>query len=567
MEVTAPRQRAIAPGVLLWKSRLGGPHQPVNSYLVYAPGGPVLIDPAGDLHPEEVPAEPVAILLTHVQVEHLDGAFNFPGVPVYVPSGDEYLCSGEEKCKELLKPWEEPWEWEERGNFPFHVAGARNERPALTPLPIAGTIQGGGEIFGLEVLSTPGHGKNAVSFLYRGEGCTFGICGDLVFGDGKLWNWFDAEWDYGLQGGQRALLESAARMEAAGCDFLLPAHGEVIVEPGPALKKLQLRLRDVLHQPEWSGEIINFEAPESTARGWRQLSEHLYQWHGELGNCAVLISEGGGALFVDHGLCFWRPLAEREAHRSEAVRELKRVLGISRVEICIPTHYHGDHIEGIPALVREEGTEVVCLDVVAAPILEPERFNLAAALWWYGTRERTVPIHRIVPSGTKLRWHEYELEIFHLGGQTYRHAGIDCRIDGRRVLFVGDAIFGMNPHPETIVCFNDGEPRRRGWLHALSRIRERQPDLLVCGHASAILHPAELLGEKIRRWHAHLETLDELDGRGNSRLFFDPFIDELAAGYPNGDGYSRTGAVDSPTRSSAGTTILSAGAERPSLSG
>lgn len=514
----------ILPDVHLIQSTPSGAQQPVNSYLLQTPGGAVLIDPAADCTPEKLPAPPVAILITHVQQENVVGCLHFPNIPLYVPLGGEYLCAGEAAYHKLIAPWEPPWEWETRGNFQGHLAGARNERPPPEPLPVAGVLRDGDEIFGLRVLATPGHAKHAVTFLAPANGKEIAFCGDLICGDGMLWNWFDCDWDYGPQSGQHALLESARRLEKVQADILYPAHGPVVADAPAALAKLCERLEGVLPVCVAGTEPapVNFVEKASAARGWRELSPHLHQW--KAGNCAVLLSATGNALLIDDGLCHWKPLSERAAYHRAVMQDLKRALSITKIETVIPTHYHGDHTENIPDLVATEGAEVLALDTVAEPVEYPERFNLAAPLPWYGTAYDVINVDRRVPDGSRVRWHEYELEIFHLGGQTYYHAGITVEVDGRKVLFVGDAIGGTDVGCEPVLCFNDAEPSTRGWAYAVDRMLERAPDLLVCGHAVAVDNPVPMLREKQNRWQRRLQQYDALDARGNRRLFFDPFF-------------------------------------------
>lgn len=45
--------------------------------------------------------------------------------------------------------------------------------------------------------------------------------GDLICARGRLWNWFDADWDTGLPTGHRALYAPAQRVRAFSCPFVL----------------------------------------------------------------------------------------------------------------------------------------------------------------------------------------------------------------------------------------------------------------------------------------------------------------------------------------------------------
>lgn len=523
MQNSPPHLQEILPGLHVCRSRLSGPHHPVNSYWLQTAQGVLLIDPAQEVTPPGINLHPTAILITHVQEEHSAGASNFPDVPVYVPAGDEYLCAGEQSYKSRITAWEPPWDWETRGNFEGHLSGASNERPPLNPLPVAGSLRDGDELFGLRVLSTPGHGKNALTFVAHHEGRRIAFCGDLIYDQGHLWNWFDCDWDYGTEAGQRALLHVAQRRRREALDLLCPAHGPAIENPQQALDLLCARLSAVLCRPDdYDYTPINFPDRDSPADGWRELSPHLHQWR--TGNCAAIISQTGSALLVDDGLCHWVPEPQRSEHHRKVIANLRSSLGISRIEVCIPTHYHGDHVENIPDLVSTERAQVLCLDTVAKVLEQPKRFNLACELWWYGTTHDTIPIHRRVESGTTYQWHEYELEVFHLGGQTFYHAGIAANVDGKRVLFCGDAISGWNPAPDPVLSWNDCTPRTRGWAYSLARMIERGPDLLVCGHGSAIRDPMPLLHTKRAHWQRRMAEYSALNARGDDRLFFDPFI-------------------------------------------
>lgn len=540
----------VLPTLWRWRSSLAGPQQPVNSYVWRTADGCVLIDPAGDLTPAELgrlDLGPVrAILVTHVQAEHVAGCRHWPAVPVHVPAGDEYLCRGVEAYRRCITPWPAPWDWETRGNYQGHLAGAANERPADPPLNLGEPLRPGQTWQGCPILATPGHGKNAVTILATIAGRRVAFCGDVICGYGKLWNWFDCEWDYGPECGQRSVLASAELLARSGAATLCPAHGPAIHDPGIALTTLRQRLGAILNRPprprldaSW-GRVET--APDAT--GFRPLLPHLHQYALDGGNCNVLVSDTGHALVVDDGLCYWKPLDERAAHHRAVFEQIKRKLGITRIDVVIPTHYHGDHTENIPELVAMEGARVIALDTVAGPIEHPERYNLACNLPWYGTRHARVPVDQVVPSGTRIGWQEYQLELFQLGGQTWHHCGIDVQIDGQRVLFAGDS---ADFEPSPVICYNDNDPETRGWAFANERLLERQPDLLVCGHCVAIAQPMRLLQHAQRLWQQELQRYRELSPHPRLRAFFDPFLERHEEG---GD------AAAVPARQVAGETQL-----------
>lgn len=517
------RMESLAPGLWRWKSAAG-----VNSYIWTHREGTVLIDPASDLAPATLAAagiaSPCCALATHVQAEHIDGAANFPGLPVLASMEEAYLCGGPAVLDALVQPWPPPWSWDDRGNYTGHVAGAINERPSSVPLERVEGIRPGRVCAGLTALSTPGHGKHALTWTgVLGDGRRVAFAGDLALYGGRLLNWFDCDWDYGLETGQKRLMESVRVLLAASPDILLPAHGDSIEDPGTDLGLLVSRLEKVLSRSDAPWETINFPDVDSPAPGFRRILPQLHQYRN--GNCAILISrQNGAALLIDDGFCHWVDLEERTRHHHEVLRNAREALDISRYEIVIPTHYHGDHVENIPDLVATEGTRVVCLDVVADVLENPRGYNLACPLPWYGTYHDTVAVDQRVANGQIIRWHEYELEIFHLGGQTYHHLGVSVVIDGCRVIFSGDSLSGLNIETENILCFNDCEPEHRGWYYALREMKARDPDVIVAGHGVAAREPMPIIDAKLARWEQRLQQFRDLSGLQDLRPFFDPFL-------------------------------------------
>jgi glyoxylase-like metal-dependent hydrolase (beta-lactamase superfamily II) len=245
------RPANLCHGLWLFQSAQSGPHYPCNGYILESGGTVCLIDPPADLTREVVLAATgkngvAHIFLTHVQAEHGTGIPNFPEAAVHVPSGDEYLCRGHAAYEAMVTQWEEPWEWEARGNFQGHLGGAKNERPLDSPVSLAASLHAGEAAFGFEVVATPGHGKNAVTLLATIDKMRVAFCGDLIYGHGQVWNWFDADWDYGNQSGQTALRRSAQTLAGLSPDLLCPAHGPVIREPEKSLALLDRHLAAVL---------------------------------------------------------------------------------------------------------------------------------------------------------------------------------------------------------------------------------------------------------------------------------------------------------------------------------
>jgi glyoxylase-like metal-dependent hydrolase (beta-lactamase superfamily II) len=525
----------IAPDIFRFQSTLTGTHQSVNAYVIRSADRAVVIDPPADLFPDALLSLGIKtvtdVLVTHLQQENAQGAVNFPSAIVRVPAGDEYLCQGPERYAALIEKWRDPWDWETRGNFVGNLAGAANERPLDRAITLGPSLVAGTTVAGLKVIATPGHGKNAVTLVGSFAGKTLAFCGDLIYGRGQVWNWFDLDWDYGCATGHKALIASARTLATLGIDTLCPTHGPCVEDAAEALQSLAQGVEGVFaHLPldEDDRKLaqslkfpVNFPEVDSPAEGFRQILPNLHQWRE--GNCAVLISKTGSALVVDDGLCYWKPMAERIAHHDKVFAQLKRALGIKKIELIIPSHYHGDHTENIPRLARAEGAKIISLDIVADAIEFPERYNLACPLPWYDTDEGIVKVDRRVTDRQKISWHEFELEFFLLAGQTYFTQGVQTTVAGKRTIFVGDS-YNPSLQPEGILTFNDNEPMTRGWVLAIDKLIQRKPDLVVGGHGMANIDVMPALLAKRKLWVHRLREFKHLSARPDLRAFFDPFV-------------------------------------------
>jgi len=318
------------------------------------------------------------------------------------------------------------------------------------------------------------------------------------------------------------LRESARVLATRPIDLLCPAHGDVIPDPERALRLLDEHLGAVIapFDPDLD-EPLNFPEVDSPAPGFRQITPHIHQWR--TGNTIVLTSDDGFALVVDDGLCIWEPLEQRTVKHDAIFREMKAKLGIKAIEWVVPTHYHGDHTDYVSHLAKNEGARVIALDSIAGPMEFPERYNLAAPLPWYDSFSKVVNIDVRVPEGFVLHWRNHALTFFHLGGQTFHHLGIEAVVDGLKVLFVGDSWWGTRSS-NPILCWNDAEPRTRGWVYGLDRMIERNPDLLVCGHGSVLRDPLPYLRKARAEWDKRLDAYAVLNPRPTDDLFFNPFF-------------------------------------------
>jgi glyoxylase-like metal-dependent hydrolase (beta-lactamase superfamily II) len=352
----------------------------------------------------------------------------------------------------------------------------------LGQVPISGTVAeyrtaryGGFEVY---TLPTPGHTVGSVTYLVGADGRKIAFSGDLVYGHGKVWSLAATQWSYSGPEGLVASIVSCSELGRREPDLLLPSHGEPVEEPQEALAAVRERLQalvDLRSERAWDvGDVI--------ARPWVAVTPHLWRSRSSFANTYALLSETGAALLIDFGYDVATglvPSTERSARRPLlwTLDALRRDHGVDRVEVVLPTHYHDDHVAGIPLLRDVEGAEVWASENVAPILADPGRFDLPC-LWF-----DPIPVDRVLTLGEPVRWHEYELTAYELPGHTLYAAAFLFEVDGKRVLAIGDQHGSFDPErPDLLNYQYRNRFRVDDYVRSAELYRALEPDLIVSGH-------------------------------------------------------------------------------------
>jgi glyoxylase-like metal-dependent hydrolase (beta-lactamase superfamily II) len=185
------------------------------------------------------------------------------------------------------------------------------------------------------------------------------------------------------------------------------------------------------------------------------------------------------------------------------------------------SHYHDDHVAGIPLLQKLQGTECWAAESFA-PILEHPQDYAFPCMWHVPIR-----VDRELPLGGLTRFHEYEFELGPaFSGHTRFAALIGFEADGVRYAHTGDQYhgsFSWDPAHKAdwttdVIAPNevyrngmllDGYRRSAEWL-----LRWR-PDIVLTGHQRAFETDDAFFerviehGRRIEESHRHLMALDE----------------------------------------------------------
>lgn len=426
------------------------------------------------------------VLVTHHHRDQIQGLAR-PDVPtgfrVFAPAREAYLMEAVEEF------WDEvriDLNYDLRSRF---NSASRNIRVDEQVLP-GDAIQWLDLEF--KVLETPGQTEHSVSYVAKIDGRKVAFTGDLIAGEGKVHNWFDLHWDYyGFTQGINASEQSFEVIEAESPELLLPSHGEPIASVATALaanRTIHQKLRSLLPPNQLRRSIGEM----------RRISPHLVhlggaqgQSLGELTSYAIL-SDSGKAFLYDYGYVDLRQ-----------IERLKREFSVNSIDVVSFSHYHDDHLIRTYELRREDRPRFWVLSHLVDILEHPERYRLPCLVPF------PIKVDRILQPGEKVQWEEYELEFFHMPGQTEFHQGMFAVIDGKRVLFTGDNTWKKmdptRPQNGPLVpqnqYFLDG-----GFITCARRILDYRPDLICPAHTEEFLpEPGDL--EQFLDWALELREV------------------------------------------------------------
>lgn len=415
----------------------------------------------------------------------------------------------------------------------FTVYGASYVRPPLEPIPLDRTFKSmdtfswrGREFW---CVDTRGNSPGAMSYLLREGDGWLAFTGDLMLDGARLHTWFDSEWDYGFGAGIWALANSAAQIAGYRPRLLLPSHGPLVRDPGPQLARFQRRL---VALERWlvrgypvhtfSGMVQDpVSRPSAVPHLW-QVLPHVYKFRGPnfYPNFYLILADSGRALVVDCGLL-------DPGFLDEALEGLRARAGLRQIDAVIVTHMHGDHFLQAPHLREKWGAQLWALDRMAAVCAHPEWFDYAAPIQAYGTGVDGVRFDRLFRDGERFEWEGYRFTVDWMPGQTEFALCLHGEIDGHKVAFTGDNLFGDPRDPaqtghEAVVAHNSAI-LEEGYIYAAEYLRRLRPVLILGGHSYVMDRPARFI-ERYRRWAYGLrDAFREILAPDDYRYGFDPF--------------------------------------------
>ena len=326
----------------------------------------------------------------------------------------------------------------------------------------------------LEVIPTPGHTPGSIALLGEFDGKRIAFVGDSIEADGRVPLIHTLQYCYGDASGAAALCNSLHYLKQQQPDLLMPARGEPIEQPAAACDALADRLRIFCRE-------MMMPIDQLAEQGFYRLSDHLLA--SNTGSCSyyAVLDGTGHAVMIDVGypettLAEPHDYGYRTRFLPVGIDALMRDHGVTKIDAVIITHYHDDHVIGVPYLQNRLGSEVCCYDRIAPIIERPTDFNMPCLL--------PVPIRvdRALADREKWQWRGVTFQMHDMPGQTDLHSGISFDLDGQRWLALGDSCHvpgGVVSHGHIIFA---NRVSARNHIKVGQRMLEISPNVLLHGH-------------------------------------------------------------------------------------
>lgn len=446
----AARLERVAGVPGLWRTREGG----CNAFALVDGRHALVIDAGGTGFLKALRSRGLtldAALLTHPEEENIRGLRGRP-LRILAPVQAENDLSASRKR-------------------PPSAGVPDNYDPPAHPLKAEYVLARGGRDFlwrrfRIQALPTPGHTPAALTLLIHWHGYLLAFCGDAVAENGTLWQPHRLEWNHWSADGLRAAAEGLDRLTLAGCDILLPSHGELIRASCPhVLKKARRRLEEWIRAKEGfvRGARVRWLDAVPVSNNVVKITPWLYQFG--LNGYLVLSSAGRG-LVIDPGPGEWNPL-----------RIALRDAGIRKVHALLATHFHADHAGGLKEFRSRTGAEIWLTAPVAEILGAPQKYDLPFRAPALGRRP-----DRILDFELPFRWEEFHIAAWDFPGQTRAHSAFLFRKRGHSLVFSGDNFFPPERWFGSGGCCAANQTCPEFYARSARRILRERPDWICAGH-------------------------------------------------------------------------------------
>ncbi|MEO8660996.1 MAG: MBL fold metallo-hydrolase [Bryobacteraceae bacterium] len=378
------------------------------------------------------------VLVTHARRDLAAAAVRVAGAEVFAPTKERHLLEHPEAF------------WQAFETERFHDYSQISTKVPVRPLAVTRAVSGGDtfEMDGAKVivLDTPGYTAGAVTYLIEFGGRRIACTGDLIYGDGQLFDLYSlqdavpeakARGYHGYAARAGDLIASLRKVAEWKPDVIVPARGPVIEDPMGSMGKLVERLQGVMRSHfttdalRWywgddnlrtrAGKALDGKMPE-----WMPMAERakLPEWVIPISNSRLIVSTSGAAFLVDAGYSKIIP----ELEKLQAAGIFKTLEGVWI------THYHDDHTDNAQAVADRFKCPVYFNDRLRDVLERPAAYRMPCLT------TNAISSGMARADGSSMRWHEFQLTMQFFPGQTLYHDGLSIvRETGESLYFAGDS--------------------------------------------------------------------------------------------------------------------------------
>ena len=380
--------------------------------------------------------------------------------------------------------------WVEIARKQFREHSNRTTKIAVPPINVNRFVKGGETLqwqdLKIKVLNTTGYTRGSVSYITDIDNKRFAFVGDLIYGDGKLFDLYSfqdslkggIDGNHGYAARLGHLIKSLQLIAAEKPDIIVPARGPVITNPDEAIEKLIQRIQTLYQNylsitaQRWNHTdrmitLSKHVLGQAACVDWMPFASVIQNtppsWYKHQ-NCAnLVIADDGAAFMIDCG-------TKKDL---EEVRKLKASGRIKSLDGIFITHYHYDHTDFVNDAVKEFGCPVYVTQELKGILENPGAYHMPSMT------SAGIPNLTIMKEGQKMSWKDFELTFVYFPGQTLYHDGLLMeKSNGEAVFFTGDS---FTPAGIDDYCFQNRNILHEGtgYLYCLEVLKKLPPNVLL----------------------------------------------------------------------------------------
>jgi len=429
--------------------------------------------------------------------------------------------------------------WRPKLSDTYTVHGASYVRPPAEPIPVD-RLLADGDTFDwrgrkIGCLATPGHSPGGMTYWLKSSERTCVFSGGVMHDGAKFSNWYDTEWDYGFAKGLDGLMASVERLagELPGGQKpsdAFPSQGPVIANAAGQFKKFHEKL--TAFRPDY---LRGYPVQSLTKRAKVnpiikptpipqivEVTPHLYKFSDTLAgkNFAIIIADSGRGLLLDCGL-----FPEMMLH--DLIRDMQTHLGLKGIDALWINHMHGDHFTLGAELKRRFGVKIWTLERIVDKVANPLKYDYCALITSYNPAYEGLPVDKPIKDGEVIDWEGYKLHVDWMPGQTEFGNCLWLEIDGKKIAFTGDNLFGDPSDPEQngheAVVARNSAIFEEGYLLGSKYLVDLKPDIIMGAHNVLMTEPTAFT-ERYHAWAKRIiEQYKSLLPDEKYEYGFDPF--------------------------------------------